>query len=167
MSKKYLYLIIALLMVLLIIVMSYFAFFRSDVIQTRNEGKYPESILNAINNPVERISESFINLVVDDRYLISYGGDTNDGTFYITINSEPVDEIAVEAEQVFLEKLLINQDYACELYVIINVPSGIDSNLSNYNFGLSFCPDNKPHIGDVSREPAANERYTEELIIEN
>lgn len=121
---------------------------------------YPTSVINILNNPIERVSDNYITLIDQDGYIISYGGDLNRGTFYITVNDQPVVDVSKKAEQAFLEKLQIDQTYACSLEVLINIPSVVDNNLSQYNFGMSNCP-GRPHVEDIPQQTDRQIPYTE------
>lgn len=155
--NKRLIIITAIILVVGFLVVLYFLF-RSTDNDHNQQGVYPEIIQQVIDNPVEKISDDFNNIIKNDKFLISYGGDQNQGTFFITVNAEPVVEVSKQAEQEFLNRLQIDQAYACSLTVILNVPYAVDSNLSGYDFGMSFCSD-RIHIEDVPRQPTENTRY--------
>lgn len=155
MNKKLIFIIAAILLIVSFVLL-YFIFTASN--NTNKDSGYPKSVQNVLDNPIEKIDDNFKNLIKNDKYLISYGGGTSGGTFYITVNAEPVVDISKEAEQEFLKKLSIDEEYACSLTVILNVPNAIDSNLSEYDFGMSFCPD-RIHITDVPIQPTKNTRY--------
>lgn len=157
MNKKIIIITSIVILVIVLITVVYLVSFSSDR-NPSQDGGYPHSVQTIINNPAERISEEFSNLVKNDNYVISYGGNQTAGTFFITINAEPVEQVSILAEQDFLTKLQIEEEYACSLTVVLNVPFSIDSNLSDYNFGLSFCSD-RIHITDVARQPTQNTRY--------
>ncbi len=107
-----------------------------------------QNIERAINNPIE-INESWKTLVRTDEYEISYSEVGESRSFFITINAQPALEISKEAERALLETLGIDQGTACGLPLSMGVPSAVDSNLSGYVFGLSFCF-GKNHISDVA-----------------
>jgi hypothetical protein len=163
-SKIYIFIIVVILVCAGIIGLVYYFFAKDDNLPEVNTG-YPQSILSVINNPLERISDNFSNIVKDEQFLISYGGDSNQGTFYITVNAEPIVEVSKRAEQAFINKLQIDESYACQIDVILNVPSIIDDELAAYDFGLSFCPD-KPHIEDVPQNPDQTNQYIDEAPAE-
>ncbi len=136
---------------LLIAGLAYFAF-RSDKQPTQSgstPGSYPQSVQAVIDNPIER-SGDWSTLIDEQDFQISYVHD-NVGSFIITVNNYPLVEVAQQAEQALLTKLQVDQTYLCKLPVFISVPSVLDDNLSQYNFGLSFCP-NRMHITDVEEE---------------
>jgi hypothetical protein len=152
-NKKLTILIIAAsaLLALLIIALAYFVF-RSDSTSDQpgvTSGGYPQSVQDAIGNPLERNGD-WLTLVSEDDFQISYVED-DIGRFMVTVNNYPLTEVSQRAELALLQKLQIDQDYACKLPVFISVPSALDDSLSQYSFGLSFC-DNRMHITDVQEE---------------
>lgn len=166
MTKTRLILIITTVVVVVssIFIILYFA---SDQRSKNNEPTsdvYPSSVVNVINKPVEKITDNYFTLIKDSDYFVSYGGNLQGGTFYITVNAEPVVSVSKKAEQALLKKLQVDESYACTLTVILNVPSIIDSNLSEYDFGLSFCP-GRPHVEDVPRGGSGTSKYDEIRII--
>ncbi len=163
-TKLFIFIAIAVAAVIGILVLVYFAFGGGSQNNDVLDDGYPLSVKTAISKPIEKVSDNYYTLVKKEDYLISYGGDLKKGTFYITVNKEPVIDVANAAEQAFLKKLNIDESYACSLNVILNIPSIIDNNLSDYDFGLSFCPD-RPHIQDVSRGESGTSKYDEIRII--
>lgn len=153
--------IIGIICFIAILILVYFFFTTSNSAPNKQDD-FANNVQQAISNPIEKVADGFSNLVKNDNYLISYGGNQDTGTFFITVNAEPVIDISKQAEQAFLQKLQIDEMYACTLTVILNVPSALDSSLSEYNFGLSFCPD-RIHIEDIQREPVENGRYYDSI----
>ncbi len=156
-NKIYIFIIVGTIILLGLLALLYFLP-EDETKNSSTEGGYPVGVLDIIKSPAERINDNFNHSIVDDKYVISYGGDLEQGTFFITVNAEPVVEVSKMAEKVFLEKLEIDETYACELYVVLNVPSTIDSDLADYDFGLSFCP-GRIHIEDVPRKSMERTRY--------
>lgn len=157
-NRNYIFIGIIALALVIIFVLAYFAFWNNGE-QTVNDN-YTDNVIEVINNPINKITDDFGDIIIDDDYIISYGGDTEQGTFFITIGAEPIIEVSKRAEQVLLEKLQVSEIEACELYVILNVPSVLDDNLAQYDFGLSFCP-GRPHIEDVPRSENQPTPYSE------
>lgn len=160
--KTKLYIVIGVVLLIIFFVVIYFAFFSKEKKQVTTS-TYPQTIQNVLDNPIEKIGD-WSTLVDDDDFQISYGSGQEGGTFYITVNTTPFIEVSDRAEQAFLQKLGIEKEYACELPVIINVPSMIDDNLSEYNFGLSFCP-NRVHISEVPEQVPESEEPTQNTNI--
>ncbi len=150
MTKTKIYILAFIILIVAIGLIIFYVFKGKNETITQKTG-YPISVKNVIINPIEKITNNFVTIEKNDNFLISYGGNLDRGTFFITINSEPVIEVSKQAEQEFLRKLKIDQEYACKLDVILNVPSNLDDNLAEYNFGMSFCP-NRPHIQDIQRQ---------------
>lgn len=139
---------LVILIVLALIALIYVAFI--DVKKSSGPtGKYPQSVQFAIDNPVQ-INEFWKTLVTTDEYEISYSSKDGMDSFFITVNSQPALEVSLKAEKAFLQKLNIDEAVACELPLHMGVPSAVDSELSGYTFGLSFCL-GKVHIADVIR----------------
>lgn len=59
--------------------------------------------------------------------------------FKISVLTEPIDAVRQEAEQAFLEKLDIEQVYACALSVEVYIDFNIDSERAGTVSTLSFC----------------------------
>lgn len=112
------------------------------------EQNYPTAVRELIDHPIQR-NENWSTLVSNDDFILSYAtADTGPG-FYITINNHPIEKVAKEVEKYLLEKFDNNEEQLCEEYVVIGVPFNVNEQLSDYDFGLSFCP-NRIHITDVS-----------------
>lgn len=132
---------------LIIIGLTVWLFVLSRGPATNSNSNYPQSVQNAIDNPVQR-NEGWNTLVDNDDYQISYSKSGSSESFFITIVNGPALAVSQKAEQELLSKLQITQEQACNLPVSMNVVNSVDSNLSGYTFGLSFCPD-KLHIADA------------------
>lgn len=152
-SKMRIYLIGgAILAGIVILVLAFFAFRPSKT--NAPVSTYPSNVQSVIDHPVEKV-DNWSTLVDSENFQISYsttpGVESPAGdSFFITINAQPVVQVAEQAEQALLDKLGITKDYACQLPVIINVPGSVDEKLTGFNFGLSFCSD-RIHIADVAK----------------
>lgn len=163
MNKKIYWLVIVLVLVVAVIAaVVYFSSGKKTATQAPVTTKYPATLTQAIEQPEERVTDSLVKLDVQKDFLISYAGDLQDGTFIITVDGEPLLEVAKQAEQAFLQKYQLQPDEACRLNVVLNVPSVLDSNLAGYDFGMSFCP-YRPHLEDVRRQTNWVAPYSEEL----
>lgn len=154
--KPKLYIIGAIALVAIFIGAVYL-FFKADK-SPESESEYPESVQNAINNPVDRNGD-WSTLIDNENYQISYSTSSQGDSFFITVNSEPVVGISQNAETALLQKLGVEKEYLCTLPVVINVPYMVNAKLSEYNFGLSFCPD-RIHVSDVSQSEPINSSST-------
>ena len=115
---------------------------------SNNRGSgYDKNVQAVIDSPLEKIENSS-TLLSSDEYIVTYQKGLGQDQFLITVNANPVPEVSLKAEQAFLKKLNITQEYACTLPIILGVPSMIDENLAGYSFNMSFCPDGI-HISDV------------------
>lgn len=150
MVKKTALILTSLIAITVIAVLAYFAFFRDNTSQN-NVSEISRMIAQLVNNPVERLTDDSVVIERNDNYLITYDGTVENGTFYIIINNEPLEVVANQAEQSLEKKLKISHEQMCNIKVLLNVPSSLDANLANYNFGLSFCP-TRPHIEDIPRQ---------------
>lgn len=144
-KKTILYFVLSIL--LLGIVSVVFIFYTSKNDDDEKISKYPQNIQEVIKNPVEK-NESWRTLVDDNDFQISYSTSNSGDSFFITITAQPVLDVSIKAEQALLKKLDVEKDYLCTLPITINIPYSVDGNLSQYDFGLSFCPD-KSHIFEV------------------
>lgn len=113
--------------------------------QNANAG-YSQNVQQAINKPIEK-NGNWSTLSSGEKYQISYSKENGSDSFYITINAQPVLQVSQQAESEFVQKLGVSNEEACKLPVSISVPNNVDSRLSGYSFGLSFCT-GKPHIAD-------------------
>ena len=146
MNKKIVYIAVGIILLVAFIALAYL-FYSSKNKDNAKISQYPLSVQEAIKSPIEK-NEGWRTLVDDNDFQISYSSNDGIDSFFITINASPVLDVSIKAEQALLKKLQVNQDSVCALPIVINIPFSIDANLSQYDFGLSFCP-NKTHIFEI------------------
>ncbi len=78
----------------------------------------------------------------EEVYTISYT--VNDGSFTISLFSEPLGERRKQAESFLLNQLGISEYDACRLRYVVLTPYWVNSIYAGKNLGFSFCPGATP-----------------------
>ena len=146
-KKLKLYIIIGVVATLLIVLVGVY------LLRPSSDEIYPATVQEAITHPVDQ-NENWGTLLTNDEYEISYSKSGTTDSFFITVNAQPALDTSLKAEQAFLQKLGITQEYACALPVVIKIPFAVDQNLAGFEFGPSFCP-NVVHVADGIAQSAA------------
>lgn len=146
MNKKIVYIVVVIILLGVVIAATYLLYSSKNQ-DIAKISQYPQSIQEAIKNPIEK-NEGWRTLVDDADFQISYSVKDNIDSFFITISAQPVLDVSIKAEQALLNKLKVDKNSLCALPIVISIPFSIDANLSQYDFGLSFCP-NKTHIFEI------------------
>ncbi len=95
------------------------------------------TVNNFTLNPLSK-TESSMELADTNDYQIIYF--QKEGSFLITLASQPATAARIKAETAFLSILNINKEQACKLTVALKIPYSVDENLAGPDYGLSFCP---------------------------
>jgi hypothetical protein len=95
---------------------------------------------NITQNPVQQADDTVLFAQTSQYSIIYY---TQEQTFSITINAQPVQAARDAAEAALLQKLGITKTQACSLTVTTYVPYDVDQNLAGQDYGLSFCQSGK------------------------
>ena len=103
----------------------------------------PEFIIN--NEATTKLpSDVFRNIAGDEKsnYHISYlpyNKENSQIQFNITLNTLPLSEVRLEAENVLRAKLGVTNQELCKMDISVYVFGWVDKNYAGQNLGLSFC----------------------------
>ncbi len=95
-------------------------------------------VVNNFTQNVLSKTESSMTIADTNDYQIVYF--QKEGSFLITLASQPATSARIKAETAFLSILNINKEQACKLTVALKIPYSVDENLAGPDYGLSFCP---------------------------
>lgn len=97
----------------------------------------PVETNNFFTDFVEQSGDILALVETKDFSIVYY---KQDQVFNISLFSEPLSEALDKAENLFMNKLGIDNGQACRLKTIVRVPYSVNQQASGVEYGLSFCP---------------------------
>lgn len=152
-KKNIIFGVIGFIMIVIVAALAYAAFSNTNsTIPTLPSGASPTANSNTVaistpkgnvlvNNFTQNIlsrTESSMIIADTSDYQIVYF--QKEGSFLITLASQPATAARIKAESAFLSILNISKEQACKLTVALKIPYSVDENLAGPDYGLSFCP---------------------------
>lgn len=110
-------------------------------VTTQSGGTLNVGNFTATSQPLPGERSNYV-LETSDRFSIEYAG--IDQSFSISLNQPPFRETQQAAETAFIQKLNIPKERACNLKVIVGIPSWASDAAVGINYGLSWCPFSLP-----------------------
>jgi hypothetical protein len=97
---------------------------------------------NVYSQTVESLSQGGVDFVENSDYYMAYY--PQDQAFVITLLNSDIKTARNNAERDLLAVLGIDEQVSCQLKVSITVPYSVNADASGQEYGLSFCPGEKP-----------------------